>query len=61
LWVVKSRKENSGAKELALCSPHSPLPPFLSFFLFFFKIDCFITCKYSVAIFRHTRRGHQIS
>ena len=34
-------------------------PHFAGFF--FFKIDLFIICKYTVAIFRHTRRGRQIS
>jgi hypothetical protein len=28
---------------------------------FFFKIYLFIICKYTVAVFRCTRRGHQIS
>jgi hypothetical protein len=28
---------------------------------FFLKIYLFITCKYTVAVFRHTRRGRQIS
>jgi hypothetical protein len=28
---------------------------------FFFKIFFFIICKYTVAVFRHTRRGRQIS
>jgi hypothetical protein len=31
------------------------------FFLFFFFKDLFIIYKYTVAVFRHTRRGHQIS
>jgi hypothetical protein len=31
------------------------------FFFFFFNIYLFIICKYTVAVFRHTRRGHQIS
>jgi hypothetical protein len=30
-------------------------------FFFFFKIYLFIICKYTVAVFRHTRRGRQIS
>jgi hypothetical protein len=30
-------------------------------FLFFFKIYLFIICKYTVAVFRHSRRGRQIS
>jgi hypothetical protein len=34
------------------------LQPVLFFFL---KIYLFIICKYTVAVFRHTRRGHQIS
>jgi hypothetical protein len=28
---------------------------------FFLKIYLFIICKYTVVVFRHTRRGHQIS
>jgi hypothetical protein len=31
------------------------------FFHFFLKIYLFIICKYTVAVFRRTRRGHQIS
>jgi hypothetical protein len=27
---------------------------------FFFKIYLFIICKYTVAVFRHSRRGRQI-
>jgi hypothetical protein len=34
------------------------MPPFKSIFL---KIYLFIICKYSVAVFRHTRKGYQIS
>jgi hypothetical protein len=30
-------------------------------FFFFLKIYLFIICKYTVAVFRYTRRGHQIS
>jgi hypothetical protein len=30
-------------------------------FFFFLKIYLFIICKYTVAVFRRTRRGHQIS
>jgi hypothetical protein len=29
-------------------------------FFFFLKIYLFIICKYTVAVFRHTRRGRQI-
>jgi hypothetical protein len=29
-------------------------------FLFFFKIYLFIICEYTVAVFRHSRRGSQI-
>jgi hypothetical protein len=39
-------------------------PFFFFFFFFFFKdlfIYLFIICKYTVAVFRRTRRGHQIS
>jgi hypothetical protein len=28
---------------------------------FFLKKDLFIICKYTVAVFRHSRRGRQIS
>jgi hypothetical protein len=31
------------------------------FFFFFFKIYLLIICKYTVAVFRHSRRGSQIS
>jgi hypothetical protein len=31
------------------------------FFFFFLKIYLFIICKYTVVVFRYTRRGHQIS
>ena len=34
---------------------------FLFFFNFFLKIYLVIICKYTVAVFRCTRRGHQIS
>jgi len=30
-------------------------------YFFFLKIYLFIIYKYTVAVFRHTRRGHQIS
>ena len=30
------------------------------FFFFFLKIYLFIICKYTVAVFRHSRRGCQI-
>jgi hypothetical protein len=33
----------------------------LNFFFFFFKIYLFIICKYTVAVFKRTRRGRQIS
>lgn len=44
---------------------HSPLSPLDSRFctlilIFFFKIYLFIICKYTVAVFRHSRRGSQI-
>jgi hypothetical protein len=34
---------------------------FSFFFFFFLKIYLFIICKYTVAVFRHSRRGSQIS
>ena len=33
---------------------------YLKLTLFFFKIYLFIICKYTVAVFRHSRRGNQI-
>jgi hypothetical protein len=41
----------------------APCEEFILFvlFFFFFKIYLFIICKYTVAVFRHTRRGSQIS
>jgi hypothetical protein len=35
--------------------------PLCTFLFFFFKIYLFIICKYTVAVFRHSRRGSQIS
>jgi hypothetical protein len=32
----------------------------VSALFFFFFLDLFIICKYTVAVFRHSRRGHQI-
>jgi hypothetical protein len=34
---------------------------FLSLLLFVLKIYLFTICEYTVAVFRHTRRGHLIS
>jgi hypothetical protein len=34
---------------------------FVCVWVFFPKIYLFIICKYTVTVFRHTRRGHQIS
>jgi hypothetical protein len=35
--------------------------PGFKYYSFFFKIYLFIICKYIVAVFRHSRRGSQIS
>jgi hypothetical protein len=32
-----------------------------NFLFFFFKIYLLVICKYTVAVFRHSRRGSQIS
>jgi hypothetical protein len=37
------------------------LVTFYFFIFYFFKIYLFIICKYTVAVFRHPRRGRQIS
>jgi hypothetical protein len=44
---------------LSVCFLLHPCPA--HFFFFFLKIYLFIICKYTVAVFRHTRRGRQIS
>jgi hypothetical protein len=48
---------------LWLDSPHicSFISFFLSFFFFFLKIYLLFICKYTVAVFRHTSRGRQMS
>jgi hypothetical protein len=38
---------------------HSPAPYTQNTFFFFF-FNLFIICKYTVAVFRHSRRGRQI-
>ena len=55
---------------LAMSVVHLPFPSllgslssshFLFLFFFFLKIYLLIICKYTVAVFRHSRRGSQIS
>jgi hypothetical protein len=54
--------------KLYLSNPHIVHKPqigkvelfFFFFFFFFLKIYLFIICKYTVAVFRHSRRGSQI-
>jgi hypothetical protein len=41
--------------------PEPCLTPRLVYLLFFLNIHLFIICKYTVAVFRHPRRGRQIS
>jgi hypothetical protein len=56
-------------KSIRLCLPSSGIKgvrhyhpaSWFFFFFFFFKIYLFILCKYTVAVFRHSRRGSQIS
>jgi hypothetical protein len=38
-----------------------PLPPPLPLHFFFFFLIYLFICKYTVAVFRHSRRGSQIS
>ena len=40
---------------------HSVAKGYLELTLFFFKIYLFIICKYTVAVFRHSRRGSHVS
>ena len=40
--------------------PLEEQPVLLTFFIYLF-IYLFIICKYTVVVFRHPRRGHQIS
>jgi hypothetical protein len=39
---------------------HHHVEFFCLFFVLFLKIYVFYVCEYTVAVFRHTRRGHQI-
>jgi hypothetical protein len=55
-WLGNTRNPAQGALFILLCASDTLV--FLSADFFFFK-DLFIICKYTV--FRHTRRGHQIS
>jgi hypothetical protein len=48
-------------KQLLLTTEPSPALSTTFFFFFFLKIYLFIICKYTVAVFRHSRRGSQIS
>jgi hypothetical protein len=50
-WIFRPKAEHPGGLRHGL---HLSLS-------FFLKIYLFIICKYTVAVFRHTRRGHQIS
>jgi hypothetical protein len=61
-WVLC---RSSARAETALSTIISPAPIYYYFnifqFIFFFFKDLFIIlCKYTVAVFRHTRRGSQI-
>jgi hypothetical protein len=56
--------ESSPASAVLFVSAHSIQKEISSDFMYFFlllKIYLFIICKYTVAVFRHSRRGSQIS
>jgi hypothetical protein len=56
-WALcdwKQRRDHGGRN-----TPRDYLPS--PFFFFFLKIYLLIICKYTVAVFRHSRRGSQIS
>jgi hypothetical protein len=53
LWVFDESWCLLGATH-TFSKPHPNPPPFLNYYLF-------IICKYTVAVFRHSRRGRQIS
>jgi hypothetical protein len=57
--IVKSTSCSSRGPEFNSQQPHGGSQP--SFFFFLRFIYLFIICKYTVAVFRCTRRGHQIS
>ena len=69
LWMAVSHHVVAGIwtpdlwKSSWVLSPTEPShQPLLTLsFLFFLKIYLYIICKYTVAVFRHTRRGCQIS
>jgi hypothetical protein len=54
-WVVASGSQRHLV--MAFAASHSYLFIYLFIFL---KIYLFIICKYTAAVFRHSRRGHQI-
>ena len=62
--AIEKQKENL---EPQVCLSYSRFPSpgnftcSSPFSFFFFKIYLFIICKYTVAVFRHSRRGRQIS
>jgi hypothetical protein len=66
-FVFVFRQKQSWGYRLVLSFESFFLPSFLPSFLPFFLslslffLSRFILCKYSVAVFRHIRRGRQIS
>ena len=69
-WVseVDSAAAGEGCRNVSLLQGQRVAPGFdrveatlSSFSRFFLKMYLFIICKYTVAVFRHTRRGHPIS
>ena len=60
--VTNGNKHRDGLNLSVFCSYQARVVVvgFL-FFLFFFFKDLFIICKYTAAVFRHTRRGRQFS
>jgi hypothetical protein len=55
------REPRDGVMSSGLWQVLSPAAPSYQPFYIIFLNLFIITCKYTVAVFRHTRRGHQIS
>jgi hypothetical protein len=49
------RKEGKGGTKASMAEED------MMHYLFFLKIYLFIICKYTIAVLRYSRRGHQIS
>jgi hypothetical protein len=56
-WVLGTESRSSAKAAIALDNEDNP--PVLFIIIIFLKIYPFTICKYTVAVPRHSRRGHQ--